>query len=341
MRPTVDELIAGARRAAGQARRAVTWTRTFLQDLRREWSEDSITDLAAATSFFTILSIPAATLAFVTGLGSLDGVIGADLADEARREIVDYVATTFESATLTRTVDGLFDDQRSGLLTISLGAALVSITRGFAGLVRALDAAYDLDHHRGWIDTRVTGLLMGVSTLAFVAGALWFGYWLWPKVGDHWGVVGLGQLLVALALVAWAATLFHVGPDHTTPWRYDVPGAVITAIAWFVLIRGFALYVELSGDGNGAVGAAGGALLAFTLVYALNVSLLLGAEVNAIIAARAGIAQPPRRVHHLFRRDDDDPNGDADSDVTRRTGARRRATPLDRLRRRWRARRRS
>ncbi len=278
--------------------RAVRWLWGLLRELKAEWADDGITDLAAATSFFTILSIPAATLAFVTGLGSLEGLLGADFAEDARREVVDYVATTFASETLTNTVSGLFDDQRSGLLTVSLVVALVSMTRGFAGLVRALDAAYDLDHHRSWIDTRLTGFVVGVSTLAFAATALWFIYALWPTVGDSWYVAAAGQLLVAASLIVWAATIFHVAPDHSTPWKYDRPGAVVTAVLWFLLVRGFAIYVSVSGNTNGAVGAAGGALLAFTLVYLINLSLLVGAELNGILADRAGVAQPPRRLHH-------------------------------------------
>ena len=131
---------------------------------------------------------------------------------------------------------------------------------------------------------------------------LWFAYGLWPTVGSHVLVTWAGRLIVATALVAWAAAIFHVGPDHTTPWKYDIAGAVVTALTWFVLIRGFAVYVSVSGGGNGAVGAAGGALLAFTLVYLLNVSLLVGAELNAILTQRAGVAQPPRRLHHRVTR---------------------------------------
>ena len=35
-----------------------------------------------------------------------------------------------------------------------------------------------------------------------------------------------GGLLALAVLIVWAATLFHVGPHHRTPWRYDIPGAV-------------------------------------------------------------------------------------------------------------------
>ena len=280
---------------------ARVWVWETAKDMRKEWSEDRLTDLAAATSFFTLLSIPAVILAFVSGLGSLESLLGEGLAEDARRSLSDYVATTFASDTLTDTVNGLFEKQRSGLLTISLAVALLSVARGFAGLVRALDAAYDIGHPRSWLDVRLTGMALGLSTLAFAGGSLWFVYGLWPAVGDHEMLVWLGRVILVALLIGWAAAIFHVGPDHSTPWRYDLPGALLTALLWAGLLRGFAVYVSFSNDSNGAVGLAGAALLAFTLVYLLNLSLLVGAELNAIVTQRAGVGQAPRRLHHRLR----------------------------------------
>lgn len=269
----------------------------LLVDMFHEFQDDSLGDQAAAMSFFTLLSIPAAALSLVAGLGSLEGLLGADIATDAREAITDYVETTFGSSALTSTVDGLFEENRSGLLTISLAVALFSLTRGFAGTVRGLDVAYDLKSDRSWIDVRLTGLVLAISTLAVVGVGVWMVYVVWPSdAGPLLNAVGVVCLLIGLT--AWATTVLHYAPDHHTPWRYDLPGAVMVTLLWLVLIRGFAFYVRVADGGNGAVGVVGAALLAFTLIYLLNIVLLLGAELNAILATRAGIAQPPRRLHH-------------------------------------------
>ncbi len=279
-------------------RRPIVWVIRLATQMIREYQEDSLGDQAAAMSFWTVLSIPAAALALVTGLGSLDGIIGVDLAADARNAISDYVESTFGSDALTSTVDGLFEESRSGLLTIGLAVALYSLARGFAGTVRGLDVAYDIHTDRSWFNVRLTGLSLAVSSLAVVALGIWLVYVVWPpSAGPLLDVVGVIGLLVGVA--AWATMVFHVAPDHRTPWRYDVPGAVMATLLWLALIRGFAVYVRLADNGNGAVGIAGAALLAFTLIYLLNVVLLLGAELNAILADRAGVAQPPRRLHHM------------------------------------------
>jgi membrane protein len=94
----------------------------------------------------------------------------------------------------------------------------------------------------------------------------------------------------------WAATLFHVGPHHRTPWRFDLPGALFTAIGWLVVSVGFGYYVRIAASGNEIVGAAGTALLALTWLWLVCLVFLIGAELNEILAARAGVVSAPREL---------------------------------------------
>ena len=269
----------------------VLWSLT--KEMYREYCEDSLGDQAAAMSFFTVLTIPAAALAMVTGLGSLEGIVGVNLATDAEQAIGEYVERTFGSPALSETVAELFANQRSGLLTVSLAVALYSLSRGFGGLVRGLDVAYETTGGRPWYEIRLSALGIALGSLAVVGVALYGTYALWPTDQGPWlNLIGL--LLLFVLLTAWATTVFHIAPHRHTPWRWDVPGALFAAVLWVVLGRGFAVYVSVANDGNGAVGVVGAALLAFTLVYLLNLVFLLGAELNDILTRRAGVVEPPR-----------------------------------------------
>ena len=104
----------------------------------------------------------------------------------------------------------------------------------------------------------------------------------------------------------WAATLFHIGPNHKTPWRYDLPGAMLTAVGWIIATQGFAVYVRFAPSGNNIQTSVGAILLALTLMYLLSLVLLLGAELNDVISRRAGVVhQPPpvtTRARNTFDR---------------------------------------
>ncbi len=97
-------------------------------------------------------------------------------------------------------------------------------------------------------------------------------------------------------LVVWAATIFHVGPNHHTPWRYDLPGALLAAVGWFAVSIGYGWYIQLAGGGNAVLGIAGALLLGMTWFWIVCLILLVGGELNEIIARRAGVVADSRRI---------------------------------------------
>ncbi len=264
-------------------------------------AEDRLPDLAASVSFFTLLMLPAGVLAFVASLGSLERFAGTTSATDTRQSVLDWVADTFgdDAGPITTAVEELFDQSNAGVATISFVIALWALSRGFGGLIRALDEAYDIEERRRWWWLRVSALGMGLSTVALAGFASWLRYGLWPDLPSHWLIQQSIQPALLALMIAWASILFHFGPNHRTPWRYDVPGAVFTAITWLVLVFGFALYVRAASSTNGVLGVTGAALAAFTLVYLMSLTLLVGAEVNEILSRRAGVVQragaTPRR----------------------------------------------
>lgn len=245
--------------------------------------DDGALDAAASVAFWLLLSLPATLLA---GLASLS-LLGDDLTAELRdltNEFVDRVFTS-EADELRATVDSLFDQNQAGLLSISLAFALVTVSRGFAGLIRALDVVYDVDEARGFVRLRLAAIGLGLGTLATVG----LSTYLW-SVSESVGVPPIVRVAVALAvLVVWAATIFHIGPNHHTPWRYDLPGAVLAAGGWLLVSVGYGWYIELAGGGNQAVGLVGALLLGMTWVWIVCLVLLVGGELNEILADRAGV----------------------------------------------------
>jgi len=71
---------------------------------------------------------------------------------------------------------------------------------------------------------------------------------------------------------------------------------VFTAVGWLVVSVGFGFYVRIAVSGNEIVGAAGTALLALTWLWIVCLVLLIGAELNEILASRAGVVLAPREL---------------------------------------------
>ena len=261
----------------------------FILHLAREIDEDGVVDAAASVAFWLLLSIPAAALAMIASLSFLD----PDLIAELETSLLDLVDRTFSSQadTLRSAISGLFVQTRPGLLSISVALALITLSRGFAGLIRALDQVYDVEESRGFIRLRIASLGLALGTLLTIAASTF----LWSLAGRNGLPPSVRVIGAVLVLVIWAATVFHVGPNHHTPWRYDLPGAVVTAVGWFIVSFGFGWYVQFAARGNEIVGATSALLLGLTWLWIVCLILMVGGEINEIIAGRAGVIGENRR----------------------------------------------
>lgn len=267
------------------------WLWRLAIDVVNEYRRDGVGDLAASITFWTLLSIPAAILALISALGALESVAGTQASDDLEREIQELISDTFaDSETLNQAVSELFRGSHAGVLTIATAAAVFSLSRGFAGLIRALDTAYEVEEGRPWWHVRLVAVGLGVSTIVVAAGSALV-LALLPELPGGSAFQALAAPAALSLIVLWAAMLFHVGPNHRTPWRYDIPGALLTAIGWVVATQGFGIYVRLAGSGNQVQTTVGAVLLGLTLMYLLSTVMLVGAELNDVIARRAGVVQ--------------------------------------------------
>ena len=280
----------------------------LVSDFRSEWSRARIGGLSAEIAFFGLLGLFPAVIVFAAALGSLDSVIGAGAAADVEQWILDSVVDTFGSDnTLRETIADLFDRSNAGLITIGVALTVYASSRGFTAVVGALDVAYGHEHRRSWLSTRVMGFVLTLFTVIvaalvaamvvvgpllgsgdelaerFGAGTLFTTLWVWVR----WPVV-------FVSVVCWAASLYHFAPRAWTPWRHDLPGAVIGTVWWLAVSGGFRIYLDVASRGVNAVfGLLGGALTLLVWLYLLAMGLLVGAEVNSLLNARRQSARLP------------------------------------------------
>lgn len=271
---------------------------TFVWDVAKHWYHGGLGDLAAGVTFWILLSVPALVLAMVSGLGWLSKLTGQGFVDEISSGVVDFFDGIFDNSgnEVTDLVASMFEQTSSGIVTFSILLAMWTISRGFAGLIRALDEVYDVEDGRAWYHTRVVALFLGLGTFIVAAPIAALEIYVWPELdlGAAEGPLRAG--VAVLILVLWASIIFYYGPATRSRWRWDLPGAVIAAVMWWGMSRGFEFYVDLitAGEGNGVSGAIGGGLLALTWIWLASQVLLIGAAVNSALGDRFGIDRGKR-----------------------------------------------
>jgi membrane protein len=277
--------------------------RRTTKELVREINDDRVTGLSAEVAFFGVLSIFPGLLMIAAALGSIDILVGSDLAQEAEVVVSDFlnqILTEDASATVAAVGD-LFKSGRGGVVTFSIVFALWSLSRGFQAAMRALNLAYDFDERRSWIKQRLTALVFALGSVIMVAFALAL-LVAGPLIGGGRAVadlVGLGDAFAAtwdvvrwplafVLLVLWATTLYHFAPARRTRWLTDLPGAVLAGVMWLVVSASFAGYLHLSQGFNQVLGILGGGLILLVWLYLLAFALLVGGELNAVLAREQG-----------------------------------------------------
>lgn len=256
-----------------------------------EFSKDQCTDLAAALTYYSVLSIFPALLAMV----SLLGIFGqAEKTTSALLDIVQEIAPGGTVDNVRPIVESLASSQSAGLtLVIGLAAALWSASGYVAAFGRAMNRVYEIDEGRGFIKFRGTMLVVTVVNLLIVVllGAmLALSGPVAQSLGDLIGVGGtfvtvwnIAKWPVMLVLIILAiALLYYATPNVRQPkFRWMSMGSAIALLVFLLASVGFAFYVANFSNYNKTYGALGGAIIALLWLWILNLSLLFGAEFDA------------------------------------------------------------
>lgn len=258
----------------------------------KEFSEDNMTDWAAALTYYGLLSLFPALIALVAILGLFGDpqATTRSLTDIVTRIGPASAADTFEgpirSLTANRGAAGV-------LFFAGLGAALWSASGYIGAFTRAANIIYETPEGRPFWKLRPLQLLVTLAMvvlLALVALAL---VMTGPVVDAVADAIGIGStavtvweiakwpVLLAVVIVMFAV-LYHVSPNVKLPgFTWVTPGAVLAIAVWLVASALFALYVANFGAYDKTYGSLGGVVVMLVWLWITNVALLLGMELNA------------------------------------------------------------
>jgi membrane protein len=197
-------------------------------------------------------------------------------------------------AMVTRVIRRLQQPQ-GGLLSFGVALALWTASSGTRALMNALNVAFKVRETRpiwkryplSMIYTIGIAAMLVVATVFLLIGPQAIA-WLAAKVGlQHffvllWTWIRLPIVLVLMSLAV--AVIYHVAPDIKHRFRFFSPGAVIAVVAWVISSLVFDYYVKNFANYNAMYGGIGTIIM---LLFYFSISaamLLLGAEVNAVIA---------------------------------------------------------
>ena len=257
----------------------------------REFQRDQCTDLAAALTYYSVLSVFPAILALV----SLLGVFGqGETTTTALLDIVRQLGQGQVADQLQGPIDQISGARGSGIaLVVGLAGALWSASGYVGAFGRAMNRVYQVDEGRPIWKLRPVVLLITVG-LVVMAALVLIGLVVSGPVARAIGdVVGLGDASVTTwdilkwpvmlgIVIVMVAVLYYATPNVKQPkFRWVSVGAAVAILVWVLASIAFGFYVSNFGSYNKTYGSLAGIIVFLLWLWITNLALLFGAETDA------------------------------------------------------------
>jgi membrane protein len=266
-----------------------TWVGTLKRTLR-EFKDDDLTLLAAALTYYAILSLFPALLVLL----ALLGLAGQSTIDTLLTNI-DAIAPSATQDVITNAVKNLqSSNNAAGVAFIAgLAGALWSASGYIGGFMKAANVIYEVEEGRKFWKlkplqiavTVVIVLLISIIVIAVVVSG--------PIAERVGSIVGAGDTAVTVFnIVKWPvialivsqifAFLFWVSPNVKQPgYRWVSPGGLLAVVLWIAASGAFAFYVANFGSYSKTYGSMAAVIIFLVWLWITNLVMLLGAEFNA------------------------------------------------------------
>ena len=262
-----------------------------LRKTAREFSKDQCTDIAAALTYYAVLSLFPAILAMV----SLLGVFGqGQKTVDAVLDIVGDIASPSVVDSIRGPVEQLIGAPSAGVaLVIGILASLWSASGYVGAFGRAMNRMYEIDEGRPIWKLRPIMLLVTVIALIMVAAVALMLAVSGPIATSIGNTIGLGDTallvwniarwpVILILVIAIVAILYWATPNVTQPkFRWVSAGAVLAIVTWIIASALFAVYVANFSSYNKTYGALAGVIVFLLWLWLTNLALLFGAEFDS------------------------------------------------------------
>jgi membrane protein len=289
---TDDDLKRSGRRPEGPRHARKGGLMQTLKRTMTEFSEDELTDSAAALTYYAVLAVFPALIALV----SIVGLVGdPQTITKGLTDIVGQVAPKSAVQALKGPIQGVTKSSGAAgiLLIVGILSALWSASGYVGAFMRASNHIYEVEEGRSFFKLRplqmiVTLILILLLVLVIVAVVL-----TGPIAGAVGSAIGIGSAAVTVWNIAkWPvlfvivvfmfAVLYYSAPNAKLRGLTSiVPGAALAIVVWLIASAAFAFYVANFGSYNKTYGTLGGIVAFLVWLWITNIAILLGAELNA------------------------------------------------------------
>jgi membrane protein len=257
-----------------------------------EFSEDNLSDWAAALTYYGLLALFPALIALVSIVGL---VADPQTTSQKLTEIVTAIGPSSGAQTFSGPINSITSNQSAAgvLFVAGLVAALWSASGYVGAFMRASNVIYETPEGRPiWklrplqmLITLVVVLLVALLALALVLTG--------PIVDAVAGPLGISStattiwdiakwpVMLAIVLTIIAVLYYSTPNVKLRGFKWVTPGSIFAVVVWLLASAAFAFYVANFGSYDKTYGTLGGVVVMLMWLWITNLALLFGHELNA------------------------------------------------------------
>jgi membrane protein len=277
-------------RPTGAERKSSTFA--TLKRTATEFSEDNLTDWAAALTYYGLLALFPALIAMVSVVGLV-----ADPQETTRTitDIVTSIGPQSAAQTFSDPIQSITSNRGTAGLALVLGlvAALWSASGYVGAFMRASNVIYETPEGRPIWKLRPLQMLVTlvmVILLAVIALALVLTGPIVEAVAEPIGLsdtaitvwnIAKWPVLIAL-FVTLIAILYYASPNvKLRGFKWVTPGSIVALVVWVLASAAFAFYVATFGSYDKTYGTLAGVIVLLMWMWITNLAILFGHQLNA------------------------------------------------------------
>ncbi len=257
-----------------------------------EFSEDNMSDWAAALTYYGLLALFPALIALV-------GLLGLVGNPSSTANTITQVVSKIGPSSAVQTFSGPIKSitahkSTAGIMGIvGIVVAIWSASSYIGAFMRASNIIYETPEGRPIWKLRPLQLLVTLVMLLLLAAVALALVLTGPIVTAVAGPLGVSGSAVSvwniakwpvllIVVILMFAVLFYAAPNvKLMGFRWVTPGSLFAIVVWLLASAAFAFYVANFGSYDKTYGTLGGLVIFLVWMWITNSALLLGMELNA------------------------------------------------------------
>jgi membrane protein len=257
-----------------------------------EFSEDNLTDWAAALTYYGLLAVFPALIALVSLVG-----LFADPQTTTQKltEIVTQIGPSSGAQTFSGPIKSITSNQSAAgiMFVVGLVLALWSASGYVGTFMRASNVIYETPEGRPIWRLRPLQMLITLMMVILVALLALALVLTGPIVDAVAGPLGISStattiwdiakwpVMVAIVITIIAVLYYSTPNVKLRGFKWVTPGSVVALVVWLIASAGFAFYVASFSSYDKTYGALGGVVVLLIWLWITNLALLFGQQLNA------------------------------------------------------------